>query len=91
MKENQSNSHLYLNTLWKKPEQSYGKPNEDETVKAETSSADGKFTIVQQATKAEIITTLQHAGVCSFSLNVGSFQVNSQKLGVQAPQNVEFE
>ena len=31
-------------------------------MKAETSSADGKFTIVQQATKAEIITTLQYAG-----------------------------
>ena len=44
----------------KKPEQSYEKPNED--VKAETSSADGKFTIAQQATKAEIIATLQHAG-----------------------------
>ena len=29
--------------------------------------------------------------VCSFSLNLCSFQVNSQKLGVQAPQNVEFE
>ena len=31
------------------------------------------------------------AGVCSFSWNLSSFPVNSQKLGVQAPQNVEFE
>ena len=30
-------------------------------------------------------------GVCSFSWNFDSFEVNSQKLGVQAPQNVEFE
>ena len=29
--------------------------------------------------------------VCSFCWNFDSFQVNSQKLGVQAPQNVEFE
>ena len=31
------------------------------------------------------------AGMCSFCWNCDSFQVNSQKLGVQAPQNVEFE
>ena len=30
-------------------------------------------------------------GLCSFSWNFDSFEVNSQKLGVQAPQNVEFE
>ena len=30
-------------------------------------------------------------GVCSFSWNLHSFPVNSQKLGVQTPQNVEFE
>ena len=30
-------------------------------------------------------------GVCSFCRNFDGFQVNSQKLGVQAPQKVEFE
>ena len=34
---------------------------------------------------------ITYSGVCSFSLNLDSFQVNSQKFGVQAPQNVEFE
>ena len=30
-------------------------------------------------------------GVCSFSLNLHSFPVNSQKVGVQAPENIELK
>ena len=31
------------------------------------------------------------SGVCSFSWNLDIFHVNSKKLGVQAPQKVNFE
>ena len=41
--------------------------------------------------KKEELTCFPNPGVCSFSWNLHSFPVNSQKLGVQAPQNVEFE
>ena len=59
----------------KKPEQSDHKPNEHETVNSETSSASstvGKWTIPKQATKAEIIATLQHDAPFSQAENLGA-------------------
>ena len=39
----------------------------------------------------KILVSARCSRECSFCWNVDSFQVNSQKLGVQAPQNVQFE